>query len=108
MKSVFVSGKKSILCGVIAVVVLCAVFFVLFYSNASAESGDMLDVRGYEQVLIRPGDTLDGLAKKYSGIYSHVSPEAYKNQIILLNDLDSDYIREGIYLMMPVCKSVSK
>ena len=103
MKTDFISGKKSIISGVVAVVVLCALFFVLFYSNVSAESGDLIDVRGYEQVLIHPGDTLDGLAKKYAGLYSHISPSEYKNQIIQLNDLDSDYIREGIYLMMPIC-----
>ena len=105
MNTVFISGNRSVIKGVIAVVVLCALFFILFYSNASADSGDLLDIRGYEQVLIHSGDTLDGLAKKYAGIYSHISPSEYKNQIIQLNDLDSDYIREGIYLMMPVCKS---
>lgn len=100
-----VSSPRSIICGVIAVVVLCAMFFVLFYSSASAESGNLSDIRGYEQVLIRPGDTLDKLSREYAGIYSHISPSEYKNQIILLNDLDSDYIREGIYLMMPICKT---
>ncbi len=100
----FLTGKRSVICGVIAVVVLCALFFLMFNSNASAESGDLLSVRGYERVLIRPGDTLDKLSKKYAYSYSHISPSEYKNQIIQLNDLDSDYIREGIYLMMPVCK----
>ncbi len=104
MKGSFVTGPKTIICGVIAVVVLCALFFVLFCSNVSAQSGDSLNVRGYEQVLIRPGDTLDKLSRQYAGIYSHISPSEYKNQIIQLNDLDSDYIREGIYLMMPICK----
>ena len=104
MISKYLSGKRSIICGMIAVVVLCALFFVLFHSNASADSGDLLSVKGYEQVLIHPGDTLDKLSREYAHRYSHISPLEYKNQIIQLNDLDSDYIREGIYLMMPVCK----
>ena len=98
------TGKRAVLWGVTAVVVLCVLFFILFSTKAFADSGDLSCVQGYEQVLIHPGDTLDTLAKRYYKSYSHITASEYKNQIIQLNDLDSEFIREGIYLMMPICR----
>ena len=98
------SGKRAILTGVIAVVVLCSLFFILFTTRVSADSGNLSEVQGYEQVLIHTGDTLDSLSRHYAAQYSHLSVSEYKNQIIQLNDLDSEFIREGIYLMMPICR----
>ena len=98
------SRLRLIMTGVIAVVVMCTLFCILYTSHVSADSGDLSRIQGYEQVLIRPGDTLDSLAIRYAGENSHLSVSAYKNQIIQLNDLESEYIREGIYLMMPICR----
>ncbi|MEE3467269.1 MAG: hypothetical protein VZQ83_02400 [Eubacterium sp.] len=98
------SGKRAVLMGVTAVVVLFILFFILFTTKVSADSGSLSSIQGYEQVLIRPGDTLDTLAHRYYKDYSHISFSEYKNQIIQLNDLESEYIREGIYLMMPICR----
>ena len=103
-----ISNKRTILTGVIAVMVLCTLFCILFTTRAFADSGDLSDIQGYEQVLIRPGDTLDSLAYRYAGNYSHLSVSEYKNQIILLNDLESEYIREGVYLMMPICRQLDQ
>ena len=93
-----------VLSAVIAVVVLCILFCILFTTRVSADSGFLSSVKGYEQVLIHPGDTLDSLSRRYVKNYSHLTVSEYKNQIIQLNDLESEYIREGIYLMMPICR----
>ena len=85
------------------VLILCMIFFFIFSTKASADSGDLTDIRGYEQILVRSGDTLDGLAAAYAPRLSHVSAAEYKSQIVRLNNLASDYLREGVYLMMPVC-----
>ena len=102
------NGKRAVLMGVIAVVVLCVLFCILFTTRVSADSGSFSEVKGYEQVLIHPGDTLDSLARHFYKDYSYISVSEYKNQIIQLNDLDSEYIREGIYLMMPICRDDTK
>ena len=98
-------GKRTVLTGVTAVVVLCILFCILFTTRAFADSGDLVDIQGYEQVLIRPGDTLDSLAYRYAGKLSHISVSEYKSRIIQLNDLESEYIREGVYLMLPICRT---
>ncbi len=82
---------------------LCMIFFLIFGTRASADSGDIAGIHGYEQILVRPGDTLDGLAANYAPKHSHISASEYKAQIIRLNNLASDYLREGVYLMMPIC-----
>lgn len=83
---------------------LCMIFFlIIFGTRASADSGDIAGIHGYEQILVRPGDTLDGLAANYAPKHSHISASEYKAQIIRLNNLASDYLREGVYLMMPIC-----
>ena len=85
---------------------LCILFFILFSTRASADTGDISGIHGYEQILVRPGDTLDGLATHYAPIYSRIPVTEYKHYIIRLNNLASDYLREGVYLMMPVCTVV--
>ena len=84
---------------------LCMIFFLILGTRASADSGDISGIHGYEQILVRPGDTLDGLAANYAPKHSHISASEYKAQIIRLNNLASDYLREGVYLMMPICSS---
>ncbi|MCR4605905.1 MAG: LysM peptidoglycan-binding domain-containing protein, partial [Eubacterium sp.] len=79
--------------------------FMLFSSHASADSGDANEVSGYEVILVHAGDTLDGLSSKYSSEYSHMSAPEYKVQIVRMNGLSSDYIREGRYLLMPITNS---
>lgn len=86
------------------IVFLCMIFFVIFGSRVSADSGDLTGIHGYEQILVRPGDTLDGLSAQYAQEFSHISTTEYKSLIIRLNNLASDYLREGVYLLMPVCR----
>ena len=103
-KSRVLSGQAlKLVVSLVIVLILCMIFFLIFSTKASADSGDLTDIRGYEQILVRPGDTLDGLAAAYAPRLSHVSAVEYKSQIVRLNNLASYYLREGVYLMMPVC-----
>lgn len=96
--------KTDRLVALIVIITLCVSFCFLFSSQANADEGDTGRIRGYEQVLIRPGDTLTSLSKKYAAKYYRGSVSEYKEQIVRLNNLSSEYIREGIYLMMPVSR----
>ena len=87
-----------------AFLLMVLLFFVLFTGRASADGGSFNDIKGYERVLIRPGYTLDSLAYSYSDRYSHLSAPDYRKLIIKLNDLSSTYLREGVYLMLPICR----
>ena len=100
-RNIFHMNKRV---GILAIIVLCVGFCCLFTSQATAEEGDTIRIRGYEQVLIRPGDTLDSLAHTSASRYFRGSVSEYKEQIVRLNNLSSDYIREGVYLMMPISR----
>lgn len=95
------SPLQKWLAGFVTVVALCTMFCVLYSSQVSANNGDYNRIKGYEQVLVRPGDTLTSLARDYSTRYYHGSVSEYREQIVRLNNLSSEYIRSGTYLMMP-------
>lgn len=81
------------------VLVVC---FVLFsYSKASADSIGLSEVTKVESVLIKKGDTLSSIASQYSGKFSYVPASEYLEQIRNLNNLSSDYITAGNYLLLP-------
>ena len=70
-------------------------------SSASAEAGDMNVMKSYDTVLIKDGDTLSSVAASYADSYSHFSEEDYQEAIISLNNLSSEYIQAGSYLLLP-------
>lgn len=104
--SSFIGNRRWLVRGVSAVVILFVLFCVLFSGHVSADSGDFTDIHGYERILVRPGDTLDDLAFSYAARYSHESMHEYKSKIIRINNLTSDYLYEGTYLILPICKSI--
>ena len=96
--------KRIIVAGIGVILFCCVLFCVLFSSRVMADSGDLTSIHGYERILIRPGDTLDELADTYSSRYSYESMSEYKAKIIRINNLASDYLREGRYLIVPLCR----
>ncbi len=101
MKKIIKTNKFT---AFIAIIALCAAFCFIFSSQATADEGDTGRIRGYEQVLIRPGDTLTSLSKEYAAKYYRGTVSEYKEQIVRLNNLSSEYIHEGVYLMMPISR----
>lgn len=76
-------------------------FFVAGGSDASANSGDLNNMKSYESVLIKEGDTLSSLARQYASPKSHFSVHEYQKAIVSLNNLSSEYIKAGNYLLLP-------
>ncbi len=79
---------------------LIAVSFA-FSNHATAEEGDLNNMTSYESVLIRDGDTLSSIAETYADVYSHDSSHEYMNAIMSLNNLSSEHINSGTYILLP-------
>ncbi len=86
----------------IPVILLLAACF-LFFSNAkvSANTVGLSEVTKIESVLVKKGDTLSDIANKYADQYSQVPAAEYLEQIITLNNLSSEYISAGSYILLP-------
>lgn len=81
------------------VLIVCFIFFS--YSKASADSIGLSEVTKVESVLVKKGDTLSSIASQYANEYSHVPASEYLEQIRRLNNLSSEYITAGNYLLLP-------
>lgn len=99
MKKFLLVKKISIL--FIPTLLLIIIFFTAGGADASASSGDLDNMKNYESVLIKDGDTLSSIARQYASDMSHFSEQEYLESIISLNNLDSDYIVAGHYLLLP-------
>ncbi len=99
MKKFLFVKKVSIL--FIPTLLLIIIFFTAGGADASASSGDLDNMKNYESVLIKDGDTLSSIARQYASDMSHFSEQEYLESIISLNNLDSDYIIAGHYLLLP-------
>ena len=85
-----------------ATLILFLAFFLLFANSASAGSDRATDeLTGYKSILIHSGDTLGGIADRYAKEYSFVSSKEYMECIVKINGLESEYIKEGVYLLLP-------
>lgn len=85
----------------IPTLLLIMFFFVAGGADASASSGDLNNMKNYESVLIKDGDTLSSIAERYASDMSHFSVPEYLEAIVSLNNLTSDYIVAGHYLLLP-------
>lgn len=85
----------------IPTLVLAVCFCLLFYSQASADSGDLDEMTSVESVLVKRGDTVTSIARRYVSSYSYGSEEEYIRHILELNNMDSGYIRSGTYILLP-------
>ncbi|MCH5252125.1 MAG: LysM peptidoglycan-binding domain-containing protein [Lachnospiraceae bacterium] len=92
---------KNMLVFIIPVVLFFLCFFLFKAPRVSADSGDLNTMKNYESVLIREGDTLTSLSEQYAGDRSHFSSQEYMTAIISLNNLSSEYIEAGNYLLLP-------
>lgn len=84
-----------------AILFLLILFILLFGSQATAETGDHYEIKGYESVLIKDGDTLTSIASTYASSYSHYNSSEYREAIVSFNSLSSEYISSGSYLLLP-------
>lgn len=95
---------KHILFLIIPAILILAFIFSFAFSSGnrvSADAGDLNTMKSYESVLVREGDTISSLADSYAKEYSHLTKEDYVEAIVSLNNLSSEYIQSGSYLLMP-------
>ena len=76
-------------------------FFLMLGNLVYAEAGNMKEMKSYEAILVKEGDTLSSVAATYANVYSCFSKEDYQEAIISLNSLSSEYIQSGSYLLLP-------
>ena len=89
-------------------IILLLVFLSGFTGKtASADMSGQHTMKSYENVLIKSGDTLGAIAKRYGTSdtyaekYSNLSKAEYEEAIISLNSLPSENIHAGGYLLLP-------
>jgi hypothetical protein len=92
--------RRIVIVGVtcIAMFLICATFVNLYNVNANNTSKNPL-YKYYTSYQIEPGDTLTSIAQKYT-INSDVSVQDYIDEVKKNNNLVSDKINSGSYLVV--------
>ena len=83
------------LCGVIIILIV-----LLFTSQNSVAQADEMVLETYRSQVIQPGDSLWGLAEKYR--LPDMSVEDYMIEIRRINQLNSNELISGEYLILPI------
>ena len=94
---------RFVLLFVVCFTVLFLCFGFIFRTDVSAggSTANLGEVKQVRSVLIKQGDTLSSLARTYAGEMSQLPAEEYMSQMIELNNLDSEYIQAGHYILLP-------
>lgn len=95
---------KQILLFLVPIIVLIFVFTFSYRPKVVAGTDSLNQAVNYEKILIIDGDTLSGIVSKYTEKNSNLTEKQYKEDIIILNSLESDYLYAGDYLFLPVYK----
>ena len=95
-KFIFTLRKRVVALG-ITILLILGVYFTPTVVNASTK-----EATSYESIQIHNGDTLWSLAKEYNT--SELSTNDFVKEIKEVNNLSSDYINNGNYLIIPVYK----
>lgn len=82
-------------------IVFFSVFYIVYSSYAKADCGDAAVIKSYEEVLIKEGDTLSSIAKEYTKKYSHFTESEYLYRIMDFNNMNSERINSGKYILLP-------
>lgn len=78
------------------------ILFLLLGNHASAEDGNLNEIKRYETILVKEGDTLHSIANSYAKKLSYYSNSEYLEAILSLNSLDSEFIQSGKYILLPI------
>ena len=96
----FIKNHKLFLFLPVTIILFLIFLFSMGY-NATAEAGNLNDMKGYESVLIKDGDTLSSIATCYAKEYSNYSDRDYMDAIVSLNSLTTEHIQSGVYILLP-------
>ena len=95
----FIFTNRKIAVGVITMTLLIAVGICISPAVVNASTKE---ATSYESIQIHNGDTLWSLAKEHNT--SELSTNDFVKEIMEINNLSSDYIANGNYLIIPVYK----
>ena len=102
MKKLFMKKEnKGFLClSTVLIICFLALCSLLFYSNTVNAKEPSNSIKQYTSIYIEPGDTLTSIAKEYqTEEYSNLLE--YIEEIKYVNNLHSDKITAGCYLLIP-------
>ena len=103
MKNVvrFISTKKIfIIAGIILVTVL---YILISHKDSPATSSSNSSKKYYKCITIEEGDTLWDIANEYK-TEEYASTQAYIDEVLAMNNLNTDVIVDGTNLLIPYYK----
>ena len=103
MKNVvrFISTKKIfIIAGIILVTVL---YILISHKDSPATSASNASKKYYKCITIEEGDTLWDIANEYK-TEEYASTQAYIDEVLAMNNLNTDVIVDGTNLLIPYYK----
>lgn len=103
MKNVvrFISTKKIfIIAGIILVTVL---YILISHKDSPATSASNASKKYYKCITIEEGDTLWDIANEYK-TEEYASTQDYINEVLAMNNLNTDVIVDGTNLLIPYYK----
>lgn len=101
MRKKLYSCPKTYLLLPLLTLVLIFLFFFIMRTPASADTGSYMEIKSYETCLIREGDTLSSIAADNCSRLSHSTCREYMQQIMDFNNMDSEHIKAGQYILLP-------
>ena len=103
MKNVvrFISTKKIF---IIAGIILFTVLYILIsHKDSPATSASNASKKYYKCITIEEGDTLWDIANEYK-TEEYASTQAYIDEVLAMNNLNTDVIVDGTNLLIPYYK----
>ena len=76
---------------------LFVISFLLGRADTTRAGIDRENIR-YTSVKVRYGDSLDSISREYNNI--NISHEEYMKEIIKMNNMDSDKVHPGCYIVV--------
>lgn len=90
---------------IIPTIILILYFCISFDAHVSAEYGGLNDISSVESILVRKGDTVTSIAERYAQEYSYISAKQYMKDILELNNMNSERIEAGNYILLPIYRN---
>lgn len=102
----YLRTKKFFNYKIILILIFCTVFLVLFlFLSIKADGSSTPKYKYYKSIEVKSGDTLWSIAEEYmSDNYS--SRQAYIKEVKYINNMETDQITCGKYLIIPYYSSM--
>lgn len=99
LQSSIVLRTISLLVGTLTVILICTFVLSIFITVRHTQAAQRGTQTTYESIRIQGGDSLWSIAQKYHGMKDIAD---FVEELRVLNDLSSDRIQSGSYLLVPV------